>query len=82
MRSVHFISFAWFVLFILAHGIMVFVTGLRQNTNHMFGGVDNASWAGFPLFVLAMARDDRRLAPRIAVHDQARAAGAANRRGS
>src|SRR4051794_16137754 len=55
MRSVHFLSFAWLVVFILAHGVMVFVTGLRQNTNHMFGGVDNASWAGFPLFVLAMA---------------------------
>ena len=55
MRSVHFISFAWFVAFILAHGAMVFVTGIRQNTNHMFAGVDNASWAGFPLFVLAMA---------------------------
>ena len=55
MRSVHFLSFAWFVLFILMHGIMVFVTGLRQNTNHMFGGVDNASWTGFPFFVLAMA---------------------------
>ena len=55
MRSVHFISFAWFVGFILAHGVMVFVTGIRQNTNHMFGGVDNASWTGFPLFVLAMA---------------------------
>jgi DMSO/TMAO reductase YedYZ molybdopterin-dependent catalytic subunit/thiosulfate reductase cytochrome b subunit len=55
MRSVHFLSFAWFVLFILMHGIMVFVTGLRQNTNHMFGGVDDASWTGFPLFALAMA---------------------------
>jgi len=55
MRSVHFFAFAWFVLFILMHGIMVFVTGLRQNTNHMFGGVDDTSWRGFPLFVLAMA---------------------------
>ncbi len=55
MRSVHFISFAWFVLFILAHGIMVFVTGLRENTNHMFAGVENDSWAGLPLFVLAVA---------------------------
>src|ERR1700719_1760246 len=55
MRSVHFISFAWFVGFILTHGAMVFVTGIRQNTNHMFGGVDDASWTGFPLFVLAMA---------------------------
>jgi DMSO/TMAO reductase YedYZ molybdopterin-dependent catalytic subunit/thiosulfate reductase cytochrome b subunit len=55
MRSVHFISFAWFVFFILAHGIMVCVTGLRENTNHMFAGVDNRSWAGLPLFLLAMA---------------------------
>ncbi|VTU45842.1 Sulfoxide reductase catalytic subunit YedY precursor (plasmid) [Variovorax sp. SRS16] len=55
MRSVHFLSFAWFVGFILAHGAMVFVTGLRQNTNHMFGGVNDASWTGFPLFLLAMA---------------------------
>ncbi len=55
MRSVHFISFAWFVAFILAHGIMVFVTGLRENTNHMFAGVENNSWAGLPLFLMAMA---------------------------
>jgi DMSO/TMAO reductase YedYZ molybdopterin-dependent catalytic subunit len=34
---------------------MVFVTGIRQNTNHMFGGVDDASWTGFPLFLSAMA---------------------------
>jgi len=55
MRSVHFISFSWFVFFILAHGIMVFVTGIRENTNHMFAGVENKSWAGFPFFLLAMA---------------------------
>jgi DMSO/TMAO reductase YedYZ molybdopterin-dependent catalytic subunit len=45
----------WFVGFIIAHGAMVFVTGLRQNTNHMFAGVNNASWSGFPFFLLAMA---------------------------
>jgi DMSO/TMAO reductase YedYZ molybdopterin-dependent catalytic subunit/thiosulfate reductase cytochrome b subunit len=55
MRSVHFISFTWFVGFILTHGAMVFVTGLRQNTNHMFAGVNDASWTGFPFFLLAMA---------------------------
>jgi DMSO/TMAO reductase YedYZ molybdopterin-dependent catalytic subunit len=54
MRSIHFISFAWFVGFIVTHGIMVFVIGLRQNTNHMFGGVNDASWTGFPFFVVAM----------------------------
>ena len=55
MRSVHFLSFGWFVFFIAAHGAMVFVTGIRENANHMFGGVDDASWRGFPLFLLAMA---------------------------
>ena len=39
-RSVHFISFPWFVSFILAHGVMVFITGISQNTNHMFAGVE------------------------------------------
>ena len=57
MRSVHFIRVLLVqgLLFILAHGVMVLVTGLRENTNHMFAGVDNASWAGLPLFLLAMA---------------------------
>lgn len=54
-RSIHFISFSWFVLFILAHGIMVFVTSLRENTNHMFAGVQDASWSGFWPFLLAMS---------------------------
>jgi thiosulfate reductase cytochrome b subunit len=53
-RSIHVISFTWFVLFILAHGIMVFITGIRENTNHMFAGVENNSWQGFPFFVLAL----------------------------
>jgi sulfoxide reductase catalytic subunit YedY len=53
-RSIHFISFAWFVFYILAHGVMVFVTGLRQNTNHIFAGVDDASWTGIVPFVLSM----------------------------
>jgi DMSO/TMAO reductase YedYZ molybdopterin-dependent catalytic subunit len=34
---------------------MVFVTGIRQNTNHMFAGVEDKSWSGLPWFVLAMA---------------------------
>jgi DMSO/TMAO reductase YedYZ molybdopterin-dependent catalytic subunit len=53
-RSIHFLSFLWFVLFIVAHGIMVFVTGIRQNTNHMFAGVESKDWIGFPVFLLAM----------------------------
>jgi len=53
-RSIHFISFMWFVFFILAHGVMVFITGLRENTNHMFAGVNSRGWTGFPLFILAL----------------------------
>ena len=59
---------------------MVFVTGIRQNTNHMFGGVDDASWTGFPLFVLAMAIMTLRLARRLAFHHPVRSSGAARRR--
>jgi sulfoxide reductase catalytic subunit YedY len=54
MRSIHFLSFFWFLTFIAMHGVMVFITGLRQNTNHMFAGVENDSWAGLPLFLPAM----------------------------
>ncbi|RRS04740.1 oxidoreductase [Aquabacterium soli] len=53
-RSIHFISFLWFVFFIVAHGVMVLVTGLRDNTNHMFAGVHDDSWSGFWLFLPAM----------------------------
>ena len=53
-RSIHFISFSWLVLFILAHGIMVFVTSLRQNMNHIFVGVEGNSWAGIVPFSAAM----------------------------
>ena len=53
-RSIHFISFSWFVLFILAHGAMVFLAGFRANTNYMFAGVRDHSWSGFFIFLPAM----------------------------
>jgi methionine sulfoxide reductase catalytic subunit len=54
-RSIHFLSFCWFVFFIAAHGVFVFITGLRQNTNHMFAGVESPDWVGLPFFLLAFA---------------------------
>lgn len=54
-RSVHFIAFIWFLCFIAIHGALVFMTGLRRNTNHMFAGVDDASWSGLLPFSIAMA---------------------------
>jgi methionine sulfoxide reductase catalytic subunit len=53
-RSIHFISFTWFVLFILAHGALVFMTGLRENTSYMFAGTRDHSWSGFFVFLIAM----------------------------
>ncbi len=39
-RSIHFLSLGWFLFFIPAHIVMVFVTGLRANLNHMFAGTE------------------------------------------
>jgi len=53
-RSIHFLGFCWFVFFIAVHGVFVFITGLRQNTNHMFAGVESDHWVGLPAFLIAM----------------------------
>lgn len=53
-RSIHFISMGWFVFFIVAHGTMVLATSVRDNTNHMWAGVHDDSWSGFPWFVAGM----------------------------
>lgn len=53
-RSIHFVSFIWFVAFILIHGALVLITGLRANANRMFAGLNDGSWAGFWLFLIAM----------------------------
>jgi methionine sulfoxide reductase catalytic subunit len=46
-RTIHFIVLGWFLFFIFIHVTLVFITGLRQNLNHMFAGVNNGSWEGF-----------------------------------
>jgi len=53
-RSVHFMALWWFLLFILAHVTLVFITGARDNLNMMFAGVQNESWSGFAVFAPAM----------------------------
>ena len=54
-RSIHFLAMWWFLLFILAHVTLVFITGARANLNMMFAGVHDGSWSGFAIFVPAMA---------------------------
>jgi DMSO/TMAO reductase YedYZ molybdopterin-dependent catalytic subunit/thiosulfate reductase cytochrome b subunit len=53
-RSIHFMALCWFLLFILAHVTLVFITGARANLNMMFAGIHDASWRGALIFVPAM----------------------------
>jgi len=54
-RTIHFLVLSWFLFFIFVHVTLVFITGMRQNLNHMFAGVDNASWDGFLIFLPVLA---------------------------
>ena len=53
-RSLHFLVFAWFLVFIVIHVFFVFTTGLLVNLNHMHAGRDDESWIGFWLFAASM----------------------------
>lgn len=54
-RSIHACVMVWFVVFIIAHVTMVFVTGAAKNLNAMFVARDSGSWLGFLVFGIAMA---------------------------
>ena len=54
-RSIHFLAMWWFLLYILAHVTLVFITGARVNLNMMWAGVNDGSWTGLAVFVPAMA---------------------------
>lgn len=54
-RTVHFAVLAWMVFFILVHTIMVWITGLIPNLNHITLGANTDSWWGGGLYVAWMA---------------------------
>ena len=49
-RSVHFLVFAWFCVFIVVHVSLVVTTGLLRNLNHIDDGRNDSSWLGFVIF--------------------------------
>jgi sulfoxide reductase catalytic subunit YedY len=49
-RSLHFLVFAWFLLFIVVHVSLVVTTGLLTNLNHITSGRNDNSWLGFWIF--------------------------------
>jgi DMSO/TMAO reductase YedYZ molybdopterin-dependent catalytic subunit/thiosulfate reductase cytochrome b subunit len=53
-RSIHFLALCWFLIFILVHVTLVFITGARVNLNMMWAGVHDSSWSGFAVFVPAV----------------------------
>lgn len=54
-RSLHFLAMWWFLIFIVIHVTLVFITGARANLNMMFAGVNDRSWSGLAIFLPAMA---------------------------
>jgi DMSO/TMAO reductase YedYZ molybdopterin-dependent catalytic subunit/thiosulfate reductase cytochrome b subunit len=54
-RSIHFLALWWFLLFIVAHVTLVFITDARANLNMMFAGVHDSSWSGWAAFLPAIA---------------------------
>ncbi|CAN7700483.1 molybdopterin-dependent oxidoreductase [Caballeronia sp. LjRoot29] len=53
-RSLHFLALCWFLLFILAHVTLVFITDARVNLNMMFAGLNGQSATGLLVFICAM----------------------------
>src|SRR5262249_27367460 len=54
-RTVHFAVLVWMLFFIFVHTVMVWITGLLVNVNHMTTGADTASWTGLWFYALWMA---------------------------
>ncbi|MET0473601.1 MAG: molybdopterin-dependent oxidoreductase [Mycobacterium sp.] len=54
VRSVHFGVLMYFVVFIVVHTAMVFMTGLLVNLNHITTGLNTPTWVGLWLYVLWM----------------------------
>ncbi|MGC1184923.1 MAG: molybdopterin-dependent oxidoreductase [Candidatus Dormiibacterota bacterium] len=50
-RSLHFLVFVWFLVFIMLHVSLVFTTGLLSNLNHIYAGQNNGGWVGLWIFV-------------------------------
>ena len=53
-RSLHFFVLCWFIMFIVVHITLVFMTGALANLNHMYGGRDEESWVGFWVFAVSL----------------------------
>ncbi|HEX5450039.1 MAG TPA: molybdopterin-dependent oxidoreductase [Gaiellaceae bacterium] len=53
-RSLHFLVLTWFLVFIVMHVALVFMTGLLPNLDHMYAATDGHGWLGFWIFLASM----------------------------
>ena len=54
-RCVHFAVLTYFLFFILVHTVMVYITGLLVNLNHITTGINQPLWTGLWLYLVWMA---------------------------
>lgn len=54
-RTIHFCVLVWMLFFIGVHTVMVFITGLVQNLNHIVLGTATDSYWPLVIYVIAMA---------------------------
>lgn len=54
VRTIHFAVLVWMVVFIAAHTVMVWTTGLLGNLNHITLGTNTESWWAVAIYVVAM----------------------------
>ncbi|WEK60992.1 MAG: cytochrome b/b6 domain-containing protein [Candidatus Microbacterium colombiense] len=53
-RALHFPVMLYFVVFIIGHVALVFLTGFLRNLNHMYASSDAVGWTGFWVFVASL----------------------------
>ncbi len=53
-RSIHFAVLSWMVFFIAVHTVMIFITGLIPNLNHITLGTNTDSWWALAIYLIAM----------------------------
>ena len=54
-RSIHFAVLLWMIFFIVVHTVMVWITGLLPNLNHITLGTNTDSWWALLIYGVAMA---------------------------
>lgn len=53
-RALHFPVMIYFVVFIIGHVALVFLTGFLRNLNHMYASSDAVGWTGFWVFMASL----------------------------